>query len=54
MEPLYITAYTAVNALGRGTQAMLDAIRDERSGLQPLNFPPAQLATYVGQVEGLD
>ncbi len=54
MEPLYVTAYTAVNALGRGSQAMLDAIRNEHSGLRPLNFPPAELETYVGYIEGLD
>lgn len=54
MEPLYITAYTAVNALGRGADAMLDALHSEQSGLQPLSFPPAELNTYVGYVAGLE
>jgi 3-oxoacyl-[acyl-carrier-protein] synthase-1 len=54
MKPLYVTAYTAVNALGRGAHAMLDAIRHEQSGLQPLSFPPAELNTYVGYVAGLE
>jgi 3-oxoacyl-[acyl-carrier-protein] synthase-1 len=54
MEPLHITAYTAVNALGRGKDAMLSALRQEQSGLQLLHFPPADLATYVGYVSGLD
>jgi 3-oxoacyl-[acyl-carrier-protein] synthase-1 len=54
MEPLYITAYTAVNALGRGKDAMLNALRQEQSGLQPLLFPPADLTTYVGYVSGLE
>ncbi len=54
MKPLHITAYTTVSALGRGNAAMLEALRHNQSGLQPLNFPPAELDTYVGSVDGLE
>ena len=54
MKPLTITAYTTVSALGRGRAAMLEALRQNNSGLRPLDFPPAELDTYVGYVEGLE
>jgi 3-oxoacyl-[acyl-carrier-protein] synthase-1 len=54
MKPLHISAYTTVSALGRGNAAMLEALRQEKSGLQPLHFPPAELVTHVGYVEGLE
>ncbi|MCW8918358.1 MAG: beta-ketoacyl-[acyl-carrier-protein] synthase family protein [Gammaproteobacteria bacterium] len=54
MKPLHISAYTTVSALGRGNAAMLEALRAGKSGLQPLHFPPAELKTYVGFVEGLE
>lgn len=54
MEPLYVTAYTTTSALGYGNSAMLQALREGRSGLRPLDFPPATLSTYVGMVDGLD
>jgi 3-oxoacyl-[acyl-carrier-protein] synthase I len=54
MRPLHITSYTTVSALGRGKAAMLDALQCGRSGLTPLNFPPAALDTFVGMVDGLE
>jgi 3-oxoacyl-[acyl-carrier-protein] synthase-1 len=54
MKPLHISAYTTVSALGRGNAAMLKALRTEKSGLQALNFPPAELETHVGFVGGLE
>lgn len=54
MEPLYITASATVNALGRGTAATLDALRQGRSGLQPCDFEHADLNTYIGRVQGLE
>ncbi len=54
MRPLYVTAYTTVSALGRGNTAMLEALRNGDSSLSPLNFPPADLDTYVGMVTGLE
>ena len=54
MTPLSISAYTSVSALGQGNAAMLQALREERSGLRPLDFPPAELQTHVGMVEGLE
>jgi 3-oxoacyl-[acyl-carrier-protein] synthase I len=54
MRPLNITSYTTISALGRGKTAMLDALRSGRSGLAPLDFPPAALDTFVGRVDGLE
>lgn len=54
MRPLHITAYTTTSALGRGNAAMLEALRSGRSGLTPLDFPPADLTTHVGMVKGLE
>lgn len=51
---LAIRAYTLTNALGLGTQASLDALREERSGLRLCQLPDIDLETWVGQVEGLD
>lgn len=54
MRPLHVTAYTTTSALGRGNAAMLEALSRGRSGLQPLDFPPADLSTHVGIVKGLE
>ena len=39
-EPLALTAATAVSAMGRGSCAMLDALRSGRGGLRPNDFDP--------------
>ena len=54
MEPLFISAYTTVNALGAGLEASLAALRGERSGLTPCSFDDAALPTWIGTVAGLD
>lgn len=54
MKPLAITAFTATSALGRGTTAMLDALRRGASGLKPNDFDRAELRAWIGRVAGLE
>jgi 3-oxoacyl-[acyl-carrier-protein] synthase-1 len=54
MEPLAITAMSAVNALGRGLAASLEALRQGRSGLRQNDFDDAALRTWIGRVDGLE
>jgi 3-oxoacyl-[acyl-carrier-protein] synthase-1 len=54
MNPLAITAFTLTSALGAGQAATLDALRAQRSGLAPLRFRGLPLATWTGEVEGVD
>lgn len=53
MQPLVISRYSIVNSLGAGSEAVLRALREKRSGLAPCNFETARLETYVGTVPGL-
>jgi len=43
-----------VNSLGAGSEAVLRALREQRSGLAPCDFETARLETCVGTVPGLD
>jgi len=43
-----------VNALGRGSAAVLEALKAARTGLRPCTFEKVQLETWVGEVAGLD
>jgi len=54
MKPLAITAFTATSALGRGTGAMLEALRRGASGLKPNDFDRAELRAWIGRVAGLE
>lgn len=54
MTPLLLSAFTVVNALGRGNAATYDALRGRQSGLRPCHLPFADLDTHVGEVTGLD
>lgn len=54
MKPLYISHYTAVNALGYGNQQILDALKQSRSGLVPCDFKGTQLNTHIGIVDKVD
>jgi len=54
MLPLLISAFTVVNALGRGNAATYDALRNRQSGLRPCHLSFADLDTHVGEVAGLD
>jgi len=54
VTPLVLTSFTAVNALGRGTAAVLEALTTARTGLRPCTFEKVQLETWAGDVAGLD
>jgi 3-oxoacyl-[acyl-carrier-protein] synthase-1 len=54
MVPLAVTAFTTVNALGRGVAPSLAALRRGRSGLRPCDFDGADIATWIGRVEGIE
>ena len=54
IEPVRVSAYTATSAAGHGNAALLDAMQAHRSGLRPNTFSHVPLATWVGEVDGLD
>jgi 3-oxoacyl-[acyl-carrier-protein] synthase-1 len=54
MQPLAISHFSIVNSLGAGSDAIIDALRDGRSGLTACDFETVVLDTYIGQVTGLD
>lgn len=54
IEPLAITACTVTNALGRGLEASLAALRGRESGLRRCDFEDAALDTWIGRVAGLE
>ena len=54
MPPLAIRAYTATSAVGRGRQALADALRDSRSGLRRNDFGATPLDCWIGRVDGLE
>ena len=54
MKPLAISAFTATSALGRGTAAMLEALRSGAGGLKPNDFDRAELRAWIGRVAGLE
>jgi 3-oxoacyl-[acyl-carrier-protein] synthase I len=54
ISPLSITAYTLSNALGSGLQDQLFALKSGHSGLRPCDLETADLATWIGRVDGLE
>jgi len=54
VQPLSISHYTLVNCLGRGRDATLAALREQRSGLTHCDFADVALDTFIGKVPGLD
>jgi 3-oxoacyl-[acyl-carrier-protein] synthase-1 len=56
--PITIGSYTVTTAVGRGRDALLQALVARRSGLKPCDFRPhpgaAQLSTWIGEVVGVD
>jgi len=53
-DALVVSAYTLVNALGRGARASFDALQGASGGLRPCDFGDADLDTWIGRVEGLE
>jgi 3-oxoacyl-[acyl-carrier-protein] synthase-1 len=54
MEPLALTAFTTVNALGAGLASSLRALRAGTSGLRACDFRDAEIDTWIGRVDGLE
>jgi 3-oxoacyl-[acyl-carrier-protein] synthase-1 len=53
-EPLLLSAYSTVSALGHGRAAALAALRQGRSGLRPCDYDEAGLDTWIGRVDGVE
>ena len=54
MKPLVLTHFTATSCIGRGLDATLDALREQRGGLAPCRFERATLDTWIGEVQGVN
>ena len=54
MIPQLLSAYTATTCLGRGLDATRTALRQGRSGLAPCAFETVDLATFIGEIPGVD
>lgn len=52
--PLAISAFTASCAAGSGRAAILEALRERRTGLAPNDFTEAPLETWMGRVPGIE
>jgi 3-oxoacyl-[acyl-carrier-protein] synthase-1 len=51
---LHLLSYTAVTGLGRGIDALAEALTQRRSALAPCRFETVQLDTMIAEVAGLD
>ena len=54
MNSLWLSHFTATSSIGRGLDQTLDALRQRRSGLAPCTFDTVDLATFIGEVTGVD
>ena len=54
MNPLWLSHFTATSSIGRGLAQTLDALRQRRAGLAPCAFDTVDLATFIGEVDGVD
>lgn len=54
MKPLWLSHFTATSSIGRGLDETLAALRQRRAGLTPCAFDTVDLATFVGEVAGVD
>ncbi|MDO8206535.1 MAG: beta-ketoacyl-[acyl-carrier-protein] synthase family protein [Gallionella sp.] len=54
MNPLWLSHFTATSSIGRGLEQTLSALRQRRTGLAPCTFDTVDLATYTGEVAGVD
>jgi 3-oxoacyl-[acyl-carrier-protein] synthase-1 len=53
-DALMVSAYSLVNALGRGARASFDALEGAAGGLRRCDFDDADLDTWIGRVDGLE
>ena len=54
MNPLWLSHFTATSSIGRGLDQTLAALRQRRGGLAPCAFETVDLATFIGEVAGVD
>ena len=54
MRPLLLRQFTATSGIGTGLDAMREALRGAHSGLAPCHFADVTLATWTGEVAGVD
>ena len=54
MQPLGITHFTATSAAGRGRNALLNSLQENRTGLRHKTFETCSIPCWIGEVEGLD
>ena len=54
MNPLWLSHFTATSSIGRGIPQTLAALRERRDGLAPCAFDTVELATFIGEVAGVD
>ena len=54
MNPLWLSHFTATSSIGQGLIQTLDALRQRRAGLMPCTFDTVDLATFIGEVAGVD
>lgn len=54
LNSLWLSHFTATSAIGRGLEQTLAALRQQRSGLRLCAFDTVDLATFVGEVAGVD
>ncbi|MDO8292773.1 MAG: beta-ketoacyl-[acyl-carrier-protein] synthase family protein [Gallionella sp.] len=54
MDSLWLSHFTATSSIGRGLNQTLDALRQRRAGLAQCAFDTVDLATFVGEVAGVD
>lgn len=54
MNPLWLSHFTATSSIGCGLAPTLAALRHRRGGLVPCAFDTVDLATFIGEVAGVD
>ena len=54
MNSLWLSHFTTTSSIGRGLDQTLDALRQRRAGLVPCAFDTVDLATFIGEVAGVD
>lgn len=54
MQPLVLTRYSLVSALGAGVARTYQALRQRTSGLRPCDFPHVDFETCTGVVDGVE
>ncbi len=54
MKPLLLSHFTVTSCIGKGLQQTLEALLQGRKSLKPCDFETVDLATFIGEVEGLE